>query len=63
METYKKGYRAYIEGRWQEAKDYLDQVNKIREDNVSKALIKFMEHYKFKAPADWKGHHLMGGGH
>ncbi len=59
---YKKGFNTYVDGHWETAKEYLEQVTKMRKDgdNPSNALLEYMKNYKFKAPADWKGYHKFG---
>jgi class 3 adenylate cyclase len=51
------GFNDYIEGKWGEARDKLEKMEKIRgsPDGPSLTLLSIMEEHHFKAPADWEG--------
>jgi class 3 adenylate cyclase len=56
-EVYNAGFEDYIEGRWEEARVKLEQMEEIRgtPDGPSLSLLRVMREHNFKAPADWEG--------
>lgn len=58
MELHKIGFKAYIDGEWEKAKEMFESVKKIRSsDNPTQTLLNFMQKSNFIAPSDWKGYH------
>lgn len=61
MKLFKKGFQLYIDGKWADAKQYLEQVevHKGMEDNPSACLLVNMEKENFQAPPTWKGYRVL----
>jgi class 3 adenylate cyclase len=58
-QLFKMGYANYFEGEWQVARRMLEKSRLMlrNDDGPSSAILKFMESYKFVAPAHWTGVH------
>ena len=57
VKVFKEGFHLYIEGKWAEAKKYMEQVEQLKgiPDFPSTLILSTMEKCEFKAPEDWKG--------
>jgi len=64
LNIFKQGLEKYLEGKWKESKQFLDQSNEmmktmspsfINGDGPSLTLLEYMEERNWEAPADWKG--------
>ena len=54
--TFDQGLEAYINGQWDNAKEYFEECKYINdEDGPTLALYKYLEHEGFKAPEGWEG--------
>lgn len=56
---WRKGFDAYIKGKWEQALGHLTQANSLAprgSDGPSQGLIKFIEENNGQAPEDWKGY-------
>lgn len=61
--VFRQGLEKYLEGKWTEAKTFLQQSNEMMKtmapvlngDGPSLTLLEYMEELQFEAPADWKG--------
>lgn len=56
-EVFSEGFKHYTDGKWQEARQILEEVESIRgsPDGPSLTLLSIMEEHNFRAPADWEG--------
>mmetsp|Transcript_3356 Transcript_3356/g.3959 ORF Transcript_3356/g.3959 Transcript_3356/m.3959 type:complete len:579 (+) Transcript_3356:944-2680(+) len=56
-EQYNSGFKDYIDGRWEDAREKLELMESIRgsPDGPSLSLLRVMKEHNFKAPADWDG--------
>lgn len=75
LETFRRGYANYIDGKWEDAKECFERTlampspNQYNDpetgeplpDGPSTTLIKFMAKSDFKAPADWDGVRQLDG--
>jgi class 3 adenylate cyclase len=66
--TFALGYKAYIEGNWGGAKDFLETADKLMIDSGVKTgdgparqLTNFMKTHHFQAPENWRGVHEIDG--
>lgn len=66
-QLFNTGYRNYIEGEWEAAREWLRQTftmlgtcSSPYTDGPSKALLKRMERHGYRAPRDWRGVHDLG---
>lgn len=57
LKLYKRGFQYYIEGKWEDARQYLEQVeaHKGMADYPSTLILINMEKQDYKAPSTWKG--------
>ena len=56
LDTYNKGFQAYVQGRWSEAKEAFEEVLRGREsDKPTKNLMEFMAETNFQPPPNWRG--------
>ena len=56
-EQYNSGFKDYTEGRWEDAREKLEEMENIRgcPDGPSLSLLRVMREHNFRAPADWEG--------
>lgn len=63
---YSAGLALYIAGRWQDARDKLVDLLRLKHlplpagDRPTRALLDFMARFGFRAPRGWKGFRLLG---
>lgn len=64
--TFASGFKAYIEGNWGGAKDFLETADKLMigsgfkdGDGPSRQIMGFMKTHNFQAPENWRGVHEM----
>lgn len=63
LEKFSKGFGAYTDGYWGEARTLLEECRTLRrnkkggvvEDGPSTTLLDYMQTMNFKAPQDWRG--------
>ena len=56
-EAYNNGFKLYVAGKWEEAKEQFDKVLEIiPADKPTKNLIDHMEQTSMQPPPNWKGH-------
>jgi len=57
VHVFAMGYQNYIQGEWQVAQRLLSRTRTMLgvEDGPSTALLRYMEAFRFVAPADWEG--------
>jgi class 3 adenylate cyclase len=56
-EQFNAGFKDYLEGNWDDAKQKLDKMEEIRgtPDGPSLSLLTVMQEHNYRAPADWEG--------
>lgn len=55
-----EGIRRYIEGRWQEAKDWIkESLLHKPQDGPSQVLLHYMKGYGYQAPDSWEGFRII----
>ena len=58
--TYKRGFSYYINGDWEQAKQFLEEALMLREkDGPCMHLLNIIDESSGTAPADWKGFHEL----
>ena len=63
LDVFRQGLEKYLEGKWTEAKTFLDQSNSMMKsmvpnadgDGPSLTLLEYMEERQFTPPSNWKG--------
>jgi class 3 adenylate cyclase len=62
LQTFKMGFKNYIEGEWQVSQGLLVKACNILgfRDGPSESLLEFMQRHKFNAPKDWRGFRDLG---
>lgn len=60
-QTFKMGFKNYVEGEWQVAQQLLSQACEIlgAGDGPSESLLAFMHKTRYEAPSDWRGYRDM----
>jgi len=57
LDLFKRGVDFYLEGRWQEAREELEQIEfENYNDFSTNVLLDVIEAENFEAPKDWKGY-------
>jgi hypothetical protein len=61
--TFNQGTKAYVGGRWEESRAYLELALQYKpNDKAAQNLLEFMGAHHFKAPSKWRGYREEGGG-
>ena len=57
FQKFNQGFFYYEVGKWEEAREELEMVEEIKgkPDLPTKAILKYMEEFDYKAPAKWDG--------
>lgn len=61
LEQFKKGVDLYVEGKWAEARDELEEVEVVKGfvDYPTRTLLEVIEAENFEAPKDWQGYRVF----
>ena len=59
LKTFEKGLNNYLGGHWQEAREALEEADRLMVENSgdgpSRALLSYMKDRNYTCPKDWKG--------
>ena len=59
ISNWESGFKAYIAGQWQLAKNHFNFCKEFCNDGPANTLLNYMQSYSYQAPAEWKGYRKL----